>query len=103
MLWLVAVELLGLAALPLAMATLPRLADRGYGLSKVLGLLLVTYVNYLLGSALGLGNNAPLLALGMLALFLVGLLALGPERNGLAAWFRANGTIVLLEETIFVA
>ena len=103
LLWLVAVELLGLAALPVAMATLPRLADRGYGLAKVLGLLLVTYLNYLLGSALGLGNSVPLLALGMVVLFLVGLLALGRERADLAGWFRANVAVVLLEEGIFVA
>jgi YYY domain-containing protein len=103
LLWLVAVELLGLAALPLALATLPRLADRGYGLAKVLGLLLLTYLNYLLGSVLGLGNSAPLLALGMLALFLVGLLALGRERADLAGWFRAHVAVVLLQEGIFVA
>jgi YYY domain-containing protein len=76
LLWLVAVELLGLAALPLTMAFFPRLADRGYALSKTLGILVITWLNWLLGLSLEAANivvvlwvlAAGIAALGMWAL-----------------------------------
>ncbi|MHB0868339.1 MAG: DUF2298 domain-containing protein, partial [Chloroflexota bacterium] len=48
--WWLALELLGLLALPLAWRLFARFPDRGYGLAKVLGLLLVSYVAWLLPS-----------------------------------------------------
>jgi len=101
-LWYIAIELLGLAALPLAMAALPRLADRGYGLAKVLGVLLITFCNYLLGSVLKLGNNAPLLVLCMALLCAVGLVALRDERAELRRWLRARRTVILTQEVLFL-
>src|SRR5579883_3019009 len=103
LLWLIAVELLGLAALPLALALLPRLPDRGYGLAKVLGVLLVTHLNYLLGSTIGAGNNVPLLIVGMLVLCGVGVWLLRRERFDAGAWLRANRATIGVEEAIFVA
>ncbi len=102
-LWYIAVELLGLAALPLAMAALPRLADRGYGLAKVLGVLLITFCNYLLGSVLKLGNNAPLLVLCMALLCAVGLVAQRDQRAELRHWLRAHRTAILTQEMLFLA
>lgn len=101
-LWLVVVEALGLAALPLTMALLPRLADRGYGLAKLVGILLVTYLNYLLGSIAGWGNNALLLALGVAVLFAGGIAVLGSERATLRPWFGAQRTVLIVEEAIFL-
>ena len=49
--WLITVELIGLAAFPLAFCLLPRLADRGFTLSKPLGILLVSYLFWVLGLA----------------------------------------------------
>ena len=49
--WLIAVEFIGLAAFPLAYCLLPRLADRGFTLSKPLGILLVSYLFWVLGLA----------------------------------------------------
>ena len=49
--WLITVELIGLAAFPLAFYLLPRLADRGFTLSRPLGILLVSYLFWLLGLA----------------------------------------------------
>ena len=49
--WLITVEFIGLAAFPLAFYLLPRLADRGFTLSKPLGILLVSYLFWLLGLA----------------------------------------------------
>jgi len=49
--WLIAVEIIGLAAFPLAFYLLPRLADRGFTLSKPFGILLVSYLFWVLGLA----------------------------------------------------
>ena len=53
--WLVALELVGLCALPLAVRVFRRLDDFGYGLAKPLGLALVGYACWLLASKTG-GN-----------------------------------------------
>src|SRR5262249_20583328 len=78
------------------------LTDRGYGLAKILGILLITFINYLLGSMIGLGNNVPLLVLGMVVVLAVGLFALGPERGELLNWARANSRTLSAEEAVFV-
>ena len=49
--WLITVELIGLAAFPLAFYLLPKLADRGFTLSKPFGILLVSYLFWVLGLA----------------------------------------------------
>lgn len=49
--WLIAVEIIGLAAFPLAFYLLPRLADRGFSFSKPFGVLLVSYAFWILGLA----------------------------------------------------
>ncbi len=49
--WLITVELIGLAAFPLAFYLLPKLADRGFTLSKPLGILLVSYLFWVFGLA----------------------------------------------------
>ncbi len=102
LIWLVVAELLGLAALPLTLAALPRLADRGYGLAKVVGILVVTYLNYLLGSLFGQGNNAPLLVAGAALLCAGGLALLRPELATLPSWVRQHRTALLVEEGLFV-
>ncbi len=45
-LWLVGIEVIGLAALPLALRVLFALPDRGYATAKILGLILVAYVTW---------------------------------------------------------
>ena len=54
--WLVAL-ILGWIAFPLIFVAVPRLRDRGYGLAKVLGLLLVAYLTWL-GASLRLLPNS---------------------------------------------
>ena len=49
-LWIATIELLGLLAFPIAFLLFHRLGDRGYGLAKPLGLLLLAYPVWLVGS-----------------------------------------------------
>ena len=46
-LWLLTVQALGLAVLPLTVRVFGGLPDRGYGLSRVLGLVVVGWLAYL--------------------------------------------------------
>src|SRR3954471_22238546 len=46
--WWLTVEIIGLVALPIAAIMLRPLPDRGYGASKILGLLLAGWLAYLL-------------------------------------------------------
>lgn len=74
LLWLLAVELLGIVALPLTLALCKRFPDRGWGLSKLIGWLLLAYPVWLLAS-IGLGHfSRPYL---LLTLGVGGILALG--------------------------
>ncbi len=67
LIWLMMVELIGLAAFPLAYLLLPKLTDRGYGVSKALGILLIGYSAWIL-SALRLVPSARLTLFALLAL-----------------------------------
>ncbi|HLV44255.1 MAG TPA: DUF2298 domain-containing protein [Aggregatilineales bacterium] len=103
--WYAAVTALGWLAWPLAYRLLPGLPDRGYALSRALGLLLTGYVYWLLG-VLGLLNNS---VGGILfAVLLVAGAALWINRTGEARgerreWLRANRTVILTTEVLFAA
>ncbi|HEV7128643.1 MAG TPA: DUF2298 domain-containing protein, partial [Ktedonobacterales bacterium] len=66
--WLLVIELLGLVSFPLAYSALPGLRDRGWGLSKLLGILLVGYLVWLSASLrwLPFATGTILAALGLL-------------------------------------
>lgn len=73
--WLLAAEAIGLATFPLAYFIFPRLADRGYSVSKPLGLLLLGYASWML-SVLHILPSVRVALLGLL-------LAMG----ALSAWY----------------
>ena len=66
--WLLAVQVIGLAAFPLAYFLFPRLADRGYSLSKPLGIVLVAYLSWALSQAHALPSNGVTIAAIVLVL-----------------------------------
>jgi len=72
--WYLAVSFIGLLTFPLAYRLFPALADRGYSLSRALGLLLWGYIFWLLASLGVLPNNLSGLILALLIL------------AGLSAW-----------------
>ena len=101
-LWLLIVEFLGLLAFPFTYVLLPVLKDRGYGLAKPLGLLMLAYPVWLLGS-LNLSAGAtvsPFLVL----LVLTGASALLAQRkwSEFVDFFRREKMLILLIESIFL-
>ena len=101
-LWLLVVEVLGLAVLPLAQVLLGRLADGGYLPAKALGLLLLGYLSWLLAASKVLPYTRWTI-LGLL--FFLLLLGLGVgwlRRKELLALWQTRRRLLLLEEGLFL-
>ena len=118
--WYIVLVLLGWISFPLVFHLFPRLAERGYSFSRIVGLLVWAYLFWLFGS-FGIAQND----LGGLLLALAGLAALtvwaltrstpsssssapgrsSPALRGSAAleWLRLNRGIVLRIEVLFLA
>ena len=103
-LWYVCITLIGLVTFPLAYKLLPALADRGYALSRTLGLLIWGYFFWLLAS-LGILRND----LGGIILSLVILISLSYfayrriSADELRTWWKMNRRVVLCVELLFLA
>ncbi len=107
--WWFWVQLIGIAALPLAWRLFRALPDRGYTLSKPLGILLWGYALWL-GATLGVLHNTLGGALGALALLAAvsyiagreGLRAGEDARRPLFVWLRHHRRHVIFTEGLFV-
>ena len=98
--WLLAIEVVGLAFLPLAIWLLRRLPDRGYIFAKILGLLLTTYVVWLAGSLLPVARS-PLLP--WMVILAIGAASWWRWRAGTLSELRRIVRLVAVEESLFVA
>ncbi len=112
--WLLALEAIGLACFALLFRSLTALPDRGFALSKILGLLIVSYIPWLLASVGPSGAHgslqAPLVPFGTWSVALcvvafagAGALALRWNRSALVAFWRQRRTAMLTAEAIFLA
>ena len=80
MLWYVVVQAFGLAALPISLRLFRNLPDRGYGLSKPMGMLLAGWVFWILNTFGWLPNTAGGVLAAIGAILVAGLLV-GPGRG----------------------
>ncbi len=72
--WWLILELIGLLALPIAVHCCPNLRDSGYSISKPLGLLILTYISWIISSFTGYSPISLFLALlitGMISLIIL--------------------------------
>jgi len=99
--WWFAVEVIGLAAWPLTFLTFRRLRDRGYILSKSLGLLIVAYLVWLPASLHLLRNALPTHLLVLSLLFLFSLCLFLRRREEMAAFWRERRRLIALNEVLF--
>jgi len=100
--WLLLLEALGLAAFPIAFVVLRSLTDRGYGVSKTLGVLLLAWLSWI-GPSLKLWPYQRwtiALALGALLGF-AGRLA-WRRRAEFARYVREHRGLLLTEEAVFL-
>lgn len=101
--WWAALMVLGGAALPLAFTLLRWLPDRGYAFVKMLGLLVVSYLFWLLGTLGFLANNGGSLLYCLALLTAASAWVYRQGDGGLRAWLRENGRYVLTAELVFAA
>ena len=101
-LWLLIIEFLGLVAFPFTFVLFPVLKDRGYGFAKPLGLLMLAYPVWLLGSMhLSAGARVmPVLVLVMLTI--ASALLVRRKWPELLDFFRREKALLLSIEGIFL-
>ena len=101
--WYATLLIFGLLAFPLVFALMPRMADRGYGISKLVGILLVAWLAWAVSSSkIPIWSQAGIvLAMACLA-GLSGLIG-WRRRAELAVYLRANWRRLLCIEAITLA
>ena len=99
--WYLAATLLGWLAFPLLFLALPRLADRGYGLARALGLLLVGYLTWLAASLRWLPHSRSTLALVVVLLAVAGGVAVWRQWGEWRDFLRRRWAVLLVHEGLF--
>lgn len=100
LIWLLAVELLGLLAFPLAWRLFGGLRDRGYGIAKIGGLLAVSYVAWVLPSSRVLSFGPGAVLAGVAVLTTVSLVLLARHRTGMWRHVRGNLGLIAVQEAV---
>jgi len=102
LIWILIIEVLGIITLPIALRLFRYLPDRGYVFAKPLGLLLTSYVVWLLVSFGLLRNEAVtiLFVMALIATFSAYLYSRDSEE--IRAFFRAKKKLILTVELLFV-
>ena len=102
LIWWLLLEILGLAALPVAFRLFRSLPDRGYAFAKPLGLLLTSYTLWLLVTFGVLDNTWGACVLIVLGLAAAAWLWARPQIADLLGFLRQNLRLVVLYEVLFL-
>jgi YYY domain-containing protein len=99
--WWIVVALLGWLAFPLLFAALPRLRDRGYGLARVLALLVLAYMTWIAASLRVLPNTRGTIVRMLLLLVVAGGGVGWLKREEIKRFVRRRWRLILITEGIF--
>ncbi|PKB64835.1 MAG: hypothetical protein BZY80_01835 [SAR202 cluster bacterium Io17-Chloro-G2] len=100
--WILAVELLGLLAFPLAFVLFHRLPDRGFTVAKPLALILFSYALWILGLT-HLIANTRFTIVGILAVCaVISALVLKNQAQNIKAFFKMEWRLVAAGEAVFL-
>ncbi|MCL5025214.1 MAG: DUF2298 domain-containing protein, partial [Chloroflexi bacterium] len=99
--WMVMIEALGLLAFPIAFVAFRTLPDRGYLLSKILGILLVTWVSWMLVSLGLLPNTRPTVVIAILLVAILSTYLAFRYSAPIKGFWRENRRAVLWGEALF--
>jgi YYY domain-containing protein len=100
--WYGAVFMIGLAAYPIVRTALPGLTDKGYALTRIAGLLILSYLVWLAGS-LGVAVERGMITLAFLLLLLISGLLFWPNRQKILAELLQNKRYLIVVEVLFLA
>ena len=103
LLWVLAVEAAGLVAFPICFFLFPSLSDRGFGISKPLGIVAVAYLSWMLSAAQLVPATQITLALILAALAALSGTYAWKQRAGLIAFIRKERATLLAAEALFLA
>ena len=103
LLWYLVITLLGWLAFPLAYRLLPFLPDRGYSLSRAMGLLISSYLFWLLASLQLMPNTLGGMLLAVFILAALGVLAAGKGWQDIRSWLVSQKKSLLVMEVLFLA
>jgi uncharacterized membrane protein len=100
--WWTVSTLLGLSIFPISSRLFSRLADRGYGISRALGLLAAGYLLWI-GASFGILRNNLLGAVIVVGLLLVaGFVSARRDWESIKNWFKQNLSVVITIEVLFL-
>lgn len=102
LIWVIIIEVFGVIALPVAMRLFRYLPDRGYAFAKALGLLLVSYALWILGSFGVLRNEAISIVAIMAVLGGISWHLYNRDKEEILAFLRAKAKLILTVEVLFL-
>lgn len=102
LLWYLIITLIGWLAFPLAYRLLPFLADRGYAFSRALGLLISSYLFWLMASLQVIPNTLGGTLLAVFLLAGLGVLAAGKGWKEMRDWLKVQRSSLLVIEAVFL-
>ena len=100
--WYLFIFVLGLAVYPIIRLAMPGLADKGYPLSRALGLVIFAYLSWLAGS-IGIPYTRTTIAVVFGAIFVTGAVLGHLQRDELIEEFKTKYKYFLMIEGIFLA
>jgi YYY domain-containing protein len=100
--WAISLILLGWIAFPIAFVTLGGLPDRGYALARVLGLLMLSYIPWLLASLKLLPHTRGTIVLALAGLAILSLILFIKRRQEIMVFIRQRAGYMLLVEAVGV-
>ncbi|MEW6242053.1 MAG: DUF2298 domain-containing protein [Chloroflexota bacterium] len=100
--WYLFVFVLGLFTYPIIRRVLPGLADKGYPLARTLGLVILAYAPWLLGS-LGIAYSRATIAVVFAAILLIGAWQAWVQKDALVSEWKSNRRYFLMIEGLFLA
>ena len=101
--WLLLIEIISLATLPLAMFLFRPLPDRGVVLARILGLLLVSYVTWMLVSVGWIDFSANAFLLGVLAVACLSFLVVVLRGAEIREFLSKHWRLLIKGEVVFLA
>lgn len=99
--WWTILMLIGFTAVPLTHTLFHKLPDRGYAFSKMLGLLIASYIFWLMASLGFVDNSTGSVLLGVVGLVVTTAVVHRFSDGGLWTWLRENRTYILTAEVAF--
>lgn len=100
--WLLLVEILGIVTLPVADILFRSLSDRGYILSKTLGILLLTWITWMAVSLGWTTYTRLTISLVLLGLALIGAALFWTRRYAMLSFWREHRQLIVINELLFL-